>query len=102
MHEYANSIEKGIEKANNRDYDNGMATDPVTVNLENCYLKIIRKCGSLNHPEILLFKVIPKNGCFVEYPELGNNIIEGIGIYGDISLSFEGNGPIKTAVIENI
>lgn len=102
MKNYANSIEKGIEKANNRDYENGMATKPVTVNLENCYLKIIRKCGTLDHPEILLFKVVPKNDQFVNYHELGNDILEDIGIYGDISLSFEGNGPIKTAVIENI
>jgi hypothetical protein len=102
MKDYVNSIEKGIEKANNRDYENGMATNPVTVNLENSYLKIIRKCGSMDRPEILLFKVVPKNDCFVLYSDISKDIIEAIGIYGDITLTFEGNGPIKTAVIENI
>lgn len=102
MKDYTNSIAKGIEIAKNRDYSNGMSTKPITVNLEDSYLKIIRKCGSLNRPEILLFKVIPKNGEYIDYSELGNDILEDIEIYGDISLEFKGKGPIKTAIIENI
>ena len=102
MNDHVDTIEKGIEVANNRDYENGMATDPVTVNLEDSYLKVIRKCGSMDFPEILLFKVVPKNDEFVNYSELSDEILEAIGIYGDISLEFQGNGPIKTIVIENI
>lgn len=100
--EYANSIEEGIKLVNKMDYENGMATYPVTVELENSYLKIIRKCGSLDHPEILLFKVIPENNSFIIYPDIAKDIVNALDIYGDIRLVFKGEGPIKTAIIENI
>ena len=99
---YCNTIKEGIEKVNNMEYDNGMATYPVTIELENSYLKIIRKSGSLDHPEILLFKVVPKNDCFVMYSDIARDIKEAIGIYGDIKLIFKGDGKIKSCVIENI
>ena len=100
--QYVDTIKEGIEKVNNMDYKNGMATYPVTVERENSYLKIIRKCGSLDHPEILLFKVVPKNNCFVMYSDIAKDIKQVIGIYGDIKLIFEGNGAIKSCVVENI
>ena len=100
--QYVDTIKQGIEKVNNMDYNNGMATYPVTIERENSYLKIIRKCGSLNHPEILLFKVVPKNDCFVMYSDIARDIKEAIGIYGDIKLIFKGDSKIKTCVIENI
>lgn len=100
--QYVDTIQEGIELANKLDYENGMATIPITVELETSYLKIIRKCGSPDRPEILLFKAIPKNDSFVIYSDIAEEIIDVLEIYGDIQLVFKGKGPIKTAVIENI
>lgn len=100
--EYVDSIEQGIERVNSMEYENGMATYPVTVELERSYLKIIRKCGSLDRPEILLFKAVPKNDCFVMYSDIAEDIKEAIGIYGDIKLVFKRDSSIKTCVVENI
>ncbi len=96
--EYVKTLPEAIKKATFADYENGMATKAFTIQKESCYLKVIRKAGSLDHPPIMLFKAIPINGNAVDYGELSNDIIEALDLYGDLELNFQGE-TIKTAVI---
>jgi len=82
-----------------RDYENGMATVPFTVERETHYLKVIRKAGSFDHPTIMLFKVVPKNGYSCDLERIADEIADAIGLYGDVSISFDTSRPIPSAVV---
>lgn len=97
--QYVDSVKEAIHKSTFADRENGMATIPFAVELEDSYLRAVRKSGSLDHPSIMLFKVIPKDGHTVDYDDISDQIIDALGIYGDISLQFEGRD-IKTAVVD--
>jgi len=103
---YVNTISEAIERVNESlEWSNGMATEPVTVERERSYLKVIRKCGTCERPEILLFKCVPKNGFGddnTDYQQLSDEIISALGVYGDITVEFgNGNRSIKTAVVDS-
>ena len=93
-----NTINKAVSNVKNEDYSNGMATETHTVERENCYVKVTRKAGSLNHPEIILFKVVPKNNLEPDYSDISDKIIDSMDIYGDVSIDFQGD-TIKTVVL---
>jgi len=100
---YENTIQAAVEKVNALEWENGMATNPVTVKRECSYIKVIRKCGNLDHPEIILFKIIPKNDMDPDFDAIAKNIKESMGLYGDICIDILGdpNSGSYTAVIGN-
>jgi hypothetical protein len=99
MSENKPTINQAIDKALSKDWENGMATTPVTVEREDCYLKVIRKCGNTERPEILLFKAIPKNSHTVDTETLGGHITEALELYGDLCLQFEEYEGAQTAIV---
>jgi len=96
---YVKTLPEALKEARNADYENGMATRPFTVERERCFLKVIRKAGSLDHPSILLFKVVPKNSRTVNYGEVSDDILAALDVYGDLQVDFQGDS-IKTAVVD--
>jgi len=96
--EYVKTLPEAITNALEADYTNGMATAAFTVERERCYLKVIRKCGSDTHPEILLFKCVPKNGQEPDRSKLSDHITEALNFYGDVSVTFSDDS-IPTAVV---
>jgi hypothetical protein len=97
--EYVNSIEEAIHSATFADNENDMATVPFTVERETHYLKVIRKAGGFEHPTIMLFKVVPKNGYSCDLDRIADEIADAIGLYGDVSISFDTSRPIPSAVV---
>ncbi|TKX57452.1 hypothetical protein, partial [Halorubrum sp. SP9] len=93
----AETLESAVNTVRTLPWWNGMATEPVSVERENCYIHVVRKCGSLDRPEILLFRVIPKNGMDPNYGALAEEIPEAAGIYGDLRAEFVGD-TTKTCV----
>ena len=60
--EYCMTLPEAIKKAKQADYTNGMATKQFMIQCENCHLSVMRKSGSLDHPEILRFEISPLSG----------------------------------------
>jgi len=89
MNEYMETIQEAINEVKQLPYSNGMATETITVECEYSYLKVMRKCGSLTHPEIMWFKVLPKNGMEPKYEHISNEIKDALDLYGDISIDFQ-------------
>jgi hypothetical protein len=54
----------------------------------------------MDHPEIILFRVIPKNGRNPDLSTLSEEIPEAAGMYGDLKVEFT-DDPQPTCVIEN-
>lgn len=101
MNDYYDTIQAAIDSANVLEYTNGMATETLRVERENSYVHVTRKCGSLDHPEIVLFKVVPKNDVTPDYQGISESITDSLGIYGDLEVDFRGD-TIKTVVIGNV
>lgn len=92
------TLADAVDRVHGMDWSNGMATETIHVEREACYVHVTRKCGSLNHPEIILFTVVPKNGAEPDYTELARAIPAACGLYGDLVVTFEGDR-IKTTVV---
>jgi len=97
----ADTLQEAVNAVRELPWWNGTATEPVSVERENCYVHVVRKCGSMDHPEIILFRVIPKNGMNPDLETLGSEIPEAVGIYGDLKAEFT-DDPQPTCVIENV
>lgn len=76
-------IKNALEKAQEKPYNNGMATDEVSISTIDGNIDIIRKCGSLKKPEIFLFilkpneemgHIEPNNSNIKGYLELMTNL----------------------------
>jgi len=88
--EYAKTLPEAITDVKDADLTNGLATDFVTVEREYSYLKVMRKCDSLNYSgDLLLFKVVPKNGAVPHYEKIESHIKEALGFYGDVSITIQ-------------
>lgn len=87
--EYVGTISQAISNALYADLGTDMQTKAFTVEGETHFLKVIRKCASLNHPSVILFKCIPKNGRTPDYDQLGDYITEAADLYGDITVTFK-------------
>lgn len=83
-----------------------MATDPATVELERCYLRVVRKAPHPDHPETLLFKIVPKNEYVdpdtrrpdVDTDDIADDILSVSDMYGDVRVTFT-DDPQPTAVL---
>ncbi len=96
--EYVGTIPQAISKALYADLGADMQTKAFTVEGEKHFLKVIRKCASLNHPSVILFKCIPKNGRTPDYEQLGDYITEAADLYGDLTVTFKPEDPTHTQV----
>lgn len=52
-------LKRALEKAQEREYTNGMATAKVSISTVNGNIDVIRKCGDLDKPEIFLLIIKP-------------------------------------------
>jgi len=92
-HDYqAKTLEKAFNKAKSLDYNNGMATYPVFVQRQHETVKVIRKCGDLERPEIfLIIAESNKNAGYVmpNLEKLQKDVKECVGLYGNINIKFK-------------
>ncbi len=103
--DYVGTIPQAISNALYADLNANMQTKAFTVEADTHFLKVIRKCASLDHPSVILFKCVPKNGRTVNYDELGQYVTEAADLYGDIKVTFKPEDPAhkqqpRTAVID--
>ena len=99
--DYAESLSEAVSIAHKREFDNrnGInATNPVTVEYEKSYVKVIRKASFEKGP-IVVFRVIPKNRMEPRLDSIGNDILDAMDICGDLKVSFETHGKAETAII---
>jgi phage FluMu gp28-like protein len=96
--EYVGTIPQAISKALYADLNAGMHTKAFTVEAETHFLKVIRKCASSDHPSVILFKCIPKNGRTPDYDQLSEYVTEAADLYGDIRITFKPENPTHTQV----
>ena len=95
MQEYkhtAENLEQAFNKAQNLEWENGMATLPVYVERETEIVRVIRKCVNPKRPEIFLIQAEPNMEAGVmnvNVPELEKDVKEALGLYGDIELNFQ-------------
>jgi len=77
---HVTTLPEAIRKALNGDWENGMATHAYTVQRETCRLKVIRKCGTTERSEYLLFKLEPIHADYgiseIDYETNGKHILE--------------------------
>jgi len=107
--EHADSISEAVSTVRDMSFTNGMATEPVSVEREHCYLRVTRKCGAPTRPEILLFKAVPKYGYEIRETateRLESDLTDALGLYGDIQLRgstrYENGKETHSIVIENV
>ena len=95
--EYCMTLPEAINKAKQADYTNGMATKKFMVQHEFCFISVIRKCGSLDNPELLRFEIQPLSGETFDNPQERTDIRKSNAamikksldhLYGDIEVQF--------------
>jgi hypothetical protein len=79
MSDTYDKLKEGMEKAKELPYTNGMATEKVQISTISGDIEIIRKCGSLDRPEVFLF-IIKPNHSYPNIPKIKSCLEKLLGI----------------------
>lgn len=95
----AETLAGSVEQAQALDYTNGMATEAVVLEREDCTIRVVRKAPHPTHPEIILFRAVPRGDRRPKLSAVEAQIPDAVGLYGDLDAQFT-DDPEPTCVVQ--